>query len=370
MFYTQNSGEVLSQIEKSSLLVLVASTLLPIKNLQYLIVTGLLVMLVFAFITKYANKQILQYSVWYLFSVILLNLLFGQMSIVVLKPVWMLFILTTIVTFNERLSYQFYEKLVLIFFCITMFFFMAHALGYSVISNLYRVTTQLDLIHLKRLTAPFLNAGDYGVVCFFLALLSFSFGTKKYNIIGSLFLILIVFTQSRLALAGIPFVILFLREFKYKAYAIIVTLITSYFINVYSSSLIENFSYLNRFFDRIDFYLEESKRAEEYFYLIRNFDSILLHGTDEFVLARGLTTAESSLVSMAVKIGILPTILFWLLIGHVFFKKLSGGLLLFAIIFFFAIFSAPLDRPKSSILVAVCIAGISVVRRSKSADGV
>lgn len=345
------------------LLSILALTLLPLKNMQMLQFAALLHFLLIAAAIGRLRRDFALFALGYLAVLVTINLVSGHIALEVLKPLWGLSALLVAFSMERRFGPRFYARLVEVSFALMAAFFLLQLAGLTRINELFRVTAQYDVIHETRLTAPFLFAGDYGLVCLFLGLLALSFRTPRFTLIAAGFLVLLLFTQSRLALAGLPFLVLFARGARHALLVAAAGLAAAVALWLNLERIHELFPYVFRFFDMFDFYLSESKRAEEFRFVFGNLPRIVFRGTEDFVLTGNLDTAESSVISYAVKSGVFFAALFW---GAAFAfgaRYLAHGGRLIAVLLFFSLFAAPLDRPKSSVFLAVALAGISCLQR-------
>lgn len=286
-------------------------------------------------------------------------------SIELAKPVFSMAALLAILAIDRRMHRRYLEYFIIAMAGVFAFFILAKVAKIDGIVSLYRVSDQIDLIHLDRFTAPFLYAGDFGLAALYLVFLCLAAGGRKNLLLAAFFVFCLLLSQSKLALAGLPAAYFFYGARGKRALATVVALAAGAITFAYFDAIIERLPYVARFFDNYDHYLTSSKRAEEFLFIYNNYESLFFTGTNEFVLSRNLRTAESSVVSYIVKTGFASTILLWSVIAYVFFKTLKFGLVQFSLLFFFALFAAPLDRPKLSIVVVLCIAGISRVSRNE-----
>jgi hypothetical protein len=364
--YTSRSADRLSVREHLALVWILGFALLPIKNFQILQIISLLHFTALIFIIGRIRTATLLWMISFVTLVLGLNMLTGHVRLEVLKPLWGVFAMIALFGLERTFSRVFYERFVTTSFSIMLLFFVVHIANLTVVENIYRESSQGDVIHLSRLTAPFLFAGDLGFVCLFMAMLSFSLQSRRFGLIGIGFLTLLLLTQSRLALAGTPFILLMIPGWEKRLWLFGFTSIAVATLILNIDKFFEMFPYIFRFVDRFEFYVSESKRAIEIMYLYNNFWTIFIGGTDNFVLSDGLDTAESSIVSYAVKSGILATIIFWLSIFMFSIRYLAGGVRLVTLLFLLSALGAPLDRPKSSVFLIVAMAGVSYRLRERA----
>ena len=357
--YRPRSADRLNARELFILVFVIGFALLPFKDAQILQYIALLHFIALVFIIGRIRTALLLWMISFISLILVLNMLVGHMRLEFLKPLWGVGAMIAAFGLERSCSRVFFERFVTTSFAILLLFFVLNTANLTALENVYRVTSQVDSIHRSRLTAPFLFAGDFGFVCLFLAMLSFSFQSRRFSLIGIGFLILLLFTQSRLALAGTPMLLLIIPGWKKRLWLFAFTSITVAAVLLNIDKFFDMFPYIFRFVDRFEFYFSESKRAMEVMYLYENFWKIVIGGTDNFVLPDGNDKAESSIVSYAVKSGILATIIFWVSIYVFGIRYLAGGVLLVTLLFLLSTLGAPLDRPKSSVFLIVAIAGIS-----------
>lgn len=338
----------------------IAIVLLPITEIFLLQAVSIVSFAMIVWWLGFLQRRIFAVFVLCLLPVIFApNMIVWGASFEVAKPLFMMAAILALLATEKRLRKKHYELFVL---CMSFVFFLFVCFKIFDLDGLisaYRISSQLDSIHLDRFTAPFLFAGDFGLAALYLAFLCLALGGQRNLLFAAFFVFCVFMSQSRLALAGLPAAIFFFRGEGQRIWPLIFALIGGVLIYLYFDTILERLPYVQRFFDEYEHYMTSSKRAEEFFFVFEHWRSIIFSGTQDFVLSRNLTTAESSIVSYMVKVGIVATLMLWIITGYMFLKRLKFGLAQLAILLFFALLAAPLDRPKLSIVIVLCIAGIS-----------